>query len=153
MFTSKYLKRRKNTRLSSCFFLLCLYDCFRFLASALCSIRYKFDRNQLINSRLVIIMEIVLEFERRSRIVKFSRGATEIDLRDSFEKLCDTDPVLRRRSLTHYATFTTLNQRHQRDVELEPGQALSDGLVVKVYFASYAAIVSLHSHSVLSLGT
>lgn len=87
-------------------------------------------------------MEVIVAFEGRSKIFKCKRGATEKDVRAMFEKLCQTDPVLRKRITTHYPTFTTRSARHGIDVELEPGEKLIDGQTVQVFFASYAAVVS-----------
>ncbi|XP_034238097.1 ubiquitin carboxyl-terminal hydrolase 33-like [Thrips palmi] len=84
-------------------------------------------------------MEVVLEFEGRSKIVKLKKSAKEADLRLAFESLCKADPVLRRRTVTHYATFQSQHARLNRLVELDSTDALKNFQIVKVHFAPYAA--------------
>lgn len=83
-----------------------------------------------------------MEVEGRPKTLKL-RSGKEKELRSEFGKMCAKDPVLKSRLKTHYATFKSHHPKFGMDVEIDPSSIITDGTVVKVFFASYAPIVSV----------
>lgn len=97
------------------------------------------------------MIEIVIQFEGRTKLLKLQTGE-ESELRSQFGKLCSRDPVLLQRTMTHYPTFKVFNERCGLDVEIEPWEKITEGVVMKVFFASYAVVRAMGVISALSNG-
>ncbi|XP_034245493.1 uncharacterized protein LOC117647705 [Thrips palmi] len=97
------------------------------------------DTSQLFCDNSVVIMKVILEVEGRKKALQVA-GSTVPDLRKSFNSMCGKDPVLSRRIVTHYPTFSSYNGEAMTDLELENDDTVVEGQLVKVFFAAYAAI-------------
>ena len=86
-------------------------------------------------------MEIVLSVEGRNKKLKL-KGVTRIALEEAFQEMCHNDPVLKKRTSTHFPTFNSYSDEYKMDIEIEYGEVLKKGQLVKVFFAAYSAIVS-----------
>lgn len=91
-------------------------------------------------------MKVILAVEGRNKVL-FIDGDSVESLRKEFAEMCKNDPVLRERIKTHYPTFSSFNDTHGLELELEMEETLRDGQKVRVFFASFAANVSVEVES------
>jgi len=86
-------------------------------------------------------MKVAIEVEGRVKALFLNEDSVEC-LRNTFNQMCNCDPVLKGRLSTHYPTFYAFDKTFGRDMEIELEETIVDGQTIKVHFASYAAIVS-----------